>query len=134
MNGVTYATGAIANQINPYWAMEEVNRARIRYQTEEDRVQRERVRIQAEIQSRMRQYEETLTGVEMQITYEAELRRQLIENRIDHIYTQLHETRWTRLKNKINEVDRVKQGAFFAVKNGRLQVFNLGQMRNSFVG
>ena len=80
MNGVTYATGAISNQINPYWAMEEVNRARIMNQSEEDRVRRERFRIQAEIQSRLRQYGETLNDIEAQA-----LRTREIEERIDNI-------------------------------------------------
>ena len=100
----SFATASIAGPDNPFWTNEMVERARLLAQDETDRIERERLRIQAEIRSRlsnyeeqiqlrrseiqtelrarMARYQETLTGIEMQVAHEAELRRQQIEERI----------------------------------------------------
>ena len=130
VNGVGFATASYSD--NPLWTNEMVERARLNShferarmlaQNDTDRMERRRLQIQADIQSRLRQheeqiqlrrseiqselrarmarYEQTLTGIEAQVMHEAELRRQQIEERIEGIYTQFYETRWSRLKTKI---------------------------------
>ena len=132
----SFATASIAGPDNPFWTNEMVERARLNShferarmlaQNDTDRMERRRLQIQADIQSRLRQheeqiqlrrseiqselrarmarYEQTLTGIEAQVMHEAELRRQQIEERIEGIYTQFYETRWSRLKTKCRKLE-----------------------------
>lgn len=55
-SGATYATASIANPSNPWMSLEEVHRTRIRIQEEENRIERRRFEIEAEIRGRMIEY------------------------------------------------------------------------------
>ena len=65
----SFATASIAGPDNPFWTNEMVERARLNNhferarllaQNETDRIERRRVQIQADIQSRLAQYQERL--------------------------------------------------------------------------
>ena len=112
-DGQTFATASIARPDNPWWTNEEVERARLQNhferarllaQNETDRIERERVRIQAEIRSRLGRYEMTNSEIERG--------RLEMEGRIDAVSLLTNELRnnlnkpflWTRFKDKLESI------------------------------